>query len=196
MHSPFPGMDPYLEDPAFWSDFHHEFIGSLRSELSDVLPDNYEARINEQVTLVEAAPPRSKDTLPDVAITRHDEAPVAPRLRGGGTAVEPGSVPMFDEQEVREAWIEIRHRPERQLVTVVEVLWPWNKSAGGLAEYQVKRRALVRQAVHLVELDLLVGGERVVPRWRLPPGDYYMPLWRDERGVPTAMCTPGACGSR
>ncbi|MBW3540169.1 MAG: DUF4058 family protein [Planctomycetes bacterium] len=26
MSSPFPGMDPYLEDPAFWPDFHSTFI--------------------------------------------------------------------------------------------------------------------------------------------------------------------------
>ena len=26
MPSPYPGMDPYLEDPAFWSDFHDGFI--------------------------------------------------------------------------------------------------------------------------------------------------------------------------
>ena len=26
MRSPFPGMDPYLETPTLWSDFHASFI--------------------------------------------------------------------------------------------------------------------------------------------------------------------------
>ena len=53
MPSPFPGMDPYLEDPAFWSDFHARFITYWSDALSDCLPDNYEARIDEKVRLVD-----------------------------------------------------------------------------------------------------------------------------------------------
>jgi hypothetical protein len=33
MASPFPGMDPYLDNPAFWPDFRFEFIGALRNAL-------------------------------------------------------------------------------------------------------------------------------------------------------------------
>ena len=29
MPSPFPGMDPYLEDPWLWPDFHLSFMVSL-----------------------------------------------------------------------------------------------------------------------------------------------------------------------
>ncbi|HUY31723.1 MAG TPA: DUF4058 family protein [Pirellulales bacterium] len=53
MNSPFPGMDPYLEDPAFWSDFHHTFIGCWREAIADVLPEPYEARLDETVQLVQ-----------------------------------------------------------------------------------------------------------------------------------------------
>jgi hypothetical protein len=31
MPSPFPGMDPYLEDPGGWCDFHGEFVYALRA---------------------------------------------------------------------------------------------------------------------------------------------------------------------
>ncbi len=31
MKCPFPGMDPFLEHPAFWSDFHFTFINFLVS---------------------------------------------------------------------------------------------------------------------------------------------------------------------
>ena len=43
MPSPFPGMDPYLEDPAVWEDFHGEFIYECRHLLLDVLPPEYDA---------------------------------------------------------------------------------------------------------------------------------------------------------
>ena len=67
MPSPFPGMDPYLEDPAFWSDFHSSFITYWRDALADLLPDNYDARLDERVVL--EGPPRVKPKLtePDVA---------------------------------------------------------------------------------------------------------------------------------
>ena len=67
MPSPFPGMDPYLEDPALWSDFHASFITYWRDALADCLPENYEARIDEKVRLVEVAPTRRKLIEPDVA---------------------------------------------------------------------------------------------------------------------------------
>ena len=40
MTSPFPGMDPYLEDPAFWPDFHHRFIDCWCEEIAAELPDD------------------------------------------------------------------------------------------------------------------------------------------------------------
>ncbi len=58
-------------------------------------------------------------------------------------------------------------------MTVVEILSPWNKAGSGRSEYLAKRRALAHQSVHLVELDLLVGGDRVAAAKTLPKGDYY-----------------------
>ena len=42
MASPFPGMDPYLEHPGFWRDFHQSFIPYWRDWLLDHLPDHYD----------------------------------------------------------------------------------------------------------------------------------------------------------
>ena len=47
MASPFPGMDPYLEHPAFWSDFHHRFIEWWCEAIAERLPEQYEARLGE-----------------------------------------------------------------------------------------------------------------------------------------------------
>ena len=56
MTVPFPGMDPYLEDPAFWSDFHHRFIECWCDAVADQLPAAYDARLDEQVKLTRMSP--------------------------------------------------------------------------------------------------------------------------------------------
>ena len=35
MPSPFPGMDPYLEDAGLWPDVHHELISTARHILTE-----------------------------------------------------------------------------------------------------------------------------------------------------------------
>src|SRR6476661_2991616 len=84
--SPFPGMDPYLETPALWSDFHARFVTYWCDALSDALPDNYEARIDEKVNLVEVSPPRRRLLEPDVGITQR-EPTRAPSAAPAGLAV-------------------------------------------------------------------------------------------------------------
>ena len=41
MPSPFPGMDPYLEDPDVFPDFHDSFVTYLRESLQPQLPEPY-----------------------------------------------------------------------------------------------------------------------------------------------------------
>lgn len=179
MASPFPGMDPFLEDPAFWSDFHSTFINYWREAVADALPDHYEANLGERVYLVETDPDARKQILPDVGI---EQVPFAPRsARAGGVAtLEPVTVPLEILDGPREAYIEILHRPDRELVTVLELLSPSNKEAPGRIEYLAKRRALLYQKVNLVELDLLRGGRRMPMAASLPPGDYYYLVARSE----------------
>ena len=69
MASPFPGMDPYLEGPAFWRDFHATFIPCLREAIADHLPDSYDARLDETVFLVDISAEEIDDVYPDVAVT-------------------------------------------------------------------------------------------------------------------------------
>ena len=45
MPSPFPGMDPFLENDKLWPVFHHQFIGSLFQILLPDLVDRYRARV-------------------------------------------------------------------------------------------------------------------------------------------------------
>jgi hypothetical protein len=48
MSSPFPGMDPYLEDEAIWPVFHHQLVMCLYQILLPGLVDLYRARVNQR----------------------------------------------------------------------------------------------------------------------------------------------------
>jgi hypothetical protein len=183
MPSPFPGMDPYLEDPAFWPDFHFTFLFCWREAIADLLPDDYEARVDERVNLVQMSPEVIRLIYPDLAVTKRPKA--ANRQVQGAAAgtllLEPVTIQHEFLEEVREARIEILHRPDRILVGVVELLSPANKTADGFSEYRAKRRSVLSQKVHLVELDLLVGGRRLPLRKPLPGGDYHAFVSRANR---------------
>lgn len=42
MPSPFPGMDPYLEDSIIWRGVHHELISLIAETLNTLLPPESE----------------------------------------------------------------------------------------------------------------------------------------------------------
>ncbi|MBI2806189.1 MAG: DUF4058 family protein [Planctomycetes bacterium] len=177
MASPFPGMDPYLEDPAFWPDFHHRFIECWCEAVADQLPDPYDARLDERVNLVQLTPEIVKLIYPDVAVSRGSKRS-RPSGGAGTMLLEPVTVPHEVLEEVRQTRIEILHRPDRTLVAVLEMLSPANKTGDGFDQYRGKRTAILTQKVHLVELDLLLGGERLTHGEPLPKADYYLFLTR------------------
>jgi len=59
MPSPFPGMDPFLEDRDLWPSFHHTLIACLRDLLQPGLTGAYEGRIGERCYAVEGTQPGS-----------------------------------------------------------------------------------------------------------------------------------------
>ncbi|MBL8798430.1 MAG: DUF4058 family protein [Planctomycetia bacterium] len=55
MPSPFPGMDPYLEDDKLWPVFHHQFVSCLYQILLPALMDRYRARVVQRHYVTEQA---------------------------------------------------------------------------------------------------------------------------------------------
>lgn len=180
MPSPFPGMDPYLEQSGAWSDFHSTFINYLRNAINDRLPGAYDARIQERVTVIESFDRPGKSFEPDVLVERKDGAAEGgSRSRFGSVILEPVTVPLIIPEKQRQSYIEIYDSPEQTLVTVIELLSPTNKSQGR-AEYLIKRDVILSEEVHLVELDLLVNGQRLPTAEPLPQDDYYAFVARHE----------------
>lgn len=182
MPSPFPGMDPYLESPSEWSDFHATFIPCWRRAINELLPVPYHARIDVVTNLIEIDASEIKLIKPDAAVLHSPAIGTRPRSQTGAATIEPVTLTLPMYEEVRERRIEIHHHPDDTLVAVLELLSPWNKATGaGNVEYTAKRLAVIRQSVHLVELDLLLGGRRLPMTEPLPAGDYYALISRSNR---------------
>ncbi len=85
-------------------------------------------------------------------------------------------MPLFEPET--QGFIEIvQTRPERRVVTVIEVLSPSNKYAGkGRKLYEEKQRDLDAAEINMVEIDLLRAGPHVLllPLAQYPP-DYRTP---------------------
>lgn len=184
MRCPFPGMDPYLENPAIWQDFHHRFVGHLGDTLSGRLPDNYSALVEQNVKLLELPKPDRGDYRPDLAVLREDGGITDLSWSGGATAVlEAPAVRTIVEpewEEVKEFNINIKRWPGEELITTIEFLSPWNKVGDGRTEFWRKRRSFLRSRVNWVEIDLLVAGERPPISEPAMIGDYRAVIARPE----------------
>lgn len=164
MPSPFPGIDPYLESPRHWQDFHDSFITYARAALQPQLPPRYWARISERLVL-EAT---ERVMIPDITVVRHPvgRPPVA-EAAGVATAVEveadqPTVFAAFMD-DLREPYIEIIDRAGQRVVTAIELLSPVNKRPGeGRKRYFEKQEEVLKGSTNLVEIDLLHEGEHTV----------------------------------
>ena len=174
-------MDPYLEHPGVWPDFHAEFISCLRHQLRQRLPPNYDARINERIALFDMEGELVRTFVPDTFVLEKRNGGRSPTTLSSTAVLEPVTLPLLIVHESREAYLEIYHRPERSLVGIVEVLSPTNKKGEGRGDFLAKRNAVLCQPVHLVEFDLLVGGERLPLAEPLPPAHYYAFVSRAEQ---------------
>jgi hypothetical protein len=164
--------------------FHNILIAHCSELLNANLPENYAALVDERLELVDL----SDDSLrrqrrPDVAVARDLDSfpPSATEATTAVTELEPTTVTLPDYDEIPESYIEIMSLPQRELVTSIEILSPTNKSRADGGEYRAKRAALLRRGINLVEIDLLLGGDRLPARDPLPSGNFYAFVSRRER---------------
>ncbi|MBY0522614.1 MAG: DUF4058 family protein [Gemmataceae bacterium] len=167
MHSPFPGMDPYLEQ--HWGDVHLNLISHAAGMLNERLPPDLRARAQERIIV--DLPSAERSYFPDLRVVERSGRSGTAVALSGVIVAEPLEVP-FLEPETQGFLEIIETRPQRRVVTVLEVLSPSNKYAGrGHDLYRQKQRDLADGAVSLVEIDLLRSGPHVlqVPLAQYPP---------------------------
>lgn len=168
MKSPFPGMDPYLEDPAIWRGFHHGFAEEVRAQLNQSLGPDYYADLEVHTVLEEVGVLTSHSIYPDAAVLGVENPPSP---ASGGTAVVTAPIvrdlPETEQYKLRT--VQVRRTDTHRLVTAIEILSPYNKRGDGLDLYRAKRWRLLRSEIHLIEIDLLRGGSRPGPELQNPP---------------------------
>jgi len=160
-------MDPYLEAPDIWPDFHDALAAEIRAELNRTLPEPYYARLEMRpeigMVLGEGVP---RGIVPDVVVRRPEGVVAsAPVIDTPRTEIsEPVRLTVHTEP-IRHHFVEIRDAARgHKLVTLIEIVSPSNKGPGPDREaYEEKQREVLRSDVNLIELDLLRGGERLLP---------------------------------
>lgn len=182
MPSPFPGMNPYLEQPDLWLDFHNTFLILLRDVLTPQLVPRYHVRVEEHVYVQDLDAGPTPLGRPDAAV--HAATERVPAATGTATAelVAPatGFVPRMVRDEMHAVYLEVRGKAGGKVVTTIELLSPSNKERGDDREAYLKKvRRILGSSANLVEIDLLRGGPRM-PWVGLPPCDYCAVVSRAE----------------
>lgn len=179
MPSPFPGMNPYLEQSDVWEDFHQSFIRVGREFLGPQLSPNYIAKVEEHLYIHEL-PVGQRSLLghADSGVSKLRARPAGGPAAGLLEAPLRVELPGVDIEP--SSYIEIRDRQTRELVTVVEILSPTNKKPGADREqYLAKRAQVLQSTAAFVEIDLLRGWPRM-PMRNAPACDYCVLLSRTE----------------
>jgi len=162
-------MDPYLEHPALWEGFHARFVVTIANLLQPHLDPRYVASVEERV-FIESPQQRIPDVWIQKTPTIESSSPVITEP-AAAVATDTAIVVEVEELEIRQKRVEILDAyNEMKLVTVIEVLSPTNKRSGpGRESYLAKQHEVLGQDCHLVEIDLLRQGDRVisVPAWKL-----------------------------
>ena len=182
MPSPFPGMDPYLEDPIEWSDLHVRLIVEISRQLTAQVAPHFYVRVEQRVSLVEPGDEEGSVIVPDVYLAQTGVA-TPPTTPMGATIAAPTLITVLDELEAREHYIEIHDARNRAVIATIEVISPVNKTTGTKrATFLAKRRAVMASPAHWIELDLLRAGVR--QRELTGQSDYYALLKRGDRPGP------------
>jgi hypothetical protein len=122
MVSPFPGMNPYLEAPALWSEVHSWMIVELARLLNAKIVPKYRAavekRVYEESVLIGVA---------DVAVVRQGTTVERMPQTATMTLNQPVMVELPHFETTIERYLEVREVATGEVVTVIEVLSPKNK---------------------------------------------------------------------
>lgn len=186
MKSPFPGMDPFLEEPAEWSSIHTWLITALSEQLAAAVSPNFFVRIEQRVYITTLDDPDRRSIVPDVYLTTGPQTKLQTTVAVGAIA-EPILIEPSYDPEIRDRYIEILDTQNREVVTTIELLSPFNKKPGtpGREAFWNKRKTVMVSKVHWLEIDLLRAGER--PPEVRHKSDYYALLKRGGTPGPFAV---------
>jgi hypothetical protein len=166
-------MNPYLEQGHLWRDFHNSFLVTLRAALTPRVAPRYHVEYEESLYIDPTGDEPRLFAVADAAIADPDDGA---KSGTAATAVVAApvtvTVPGVTKKKARR--LVIRDSKSQEVITVVELLSPSNKTSGPeRAKYLEKRGEVLTSTANFVELDLLRGGQRM-PIRPLPECDYYV----------------------
>jgi hypothetical protein len=185
MPSPFPGMDPYLEQNPIFHELHTQMLSEAQGLLQSQVRPKYVVRLERHL---------SEGSIWDFeqgGISLEGKEPDLTVLAGASMPAANGSTTLLasptvctteeldaDERELRKQRrivIYVQAKP-RLAVTTIELLSPSNKAAGSIGQtrYFEKRSSALHGGLHWVEIDLLRGGQRPPIPLQLPAGTDYL----------------------
>lgn len=154
MPSPFPGVDPYLENPELWPEVRHRLMTAIADTLAPSVRPKYRVAI-EQRTYFSEVEDSVLVGIPDISVFSKPSA--------GNQSPATATLTLPILEETREGYLEIREVGTGEVITVIKVLFPKNKRAGvGRDAYQSKRQQVLSSGTHLVEIHFL-GAENQCP---------------------------------
>lgn len=169
MKSPFPGMDPYLEQ--HWLDVHQRLVIYGCDQIQTSLPPDLLARVEERL-VVEPDDSPALGIHSDVRVVEQQAPPGVSEATGGAVAEDVEAPVLIDlSEEPIKGFVKIVDVTAEKVITVIEVLSASNKLPGeGQGLYRQKQQELNEGGVSLVEIDLLRAGDHVlnVPSRRVP----------------------------
>ncbi len=187
-HSPFPGMDPYLEAPRYWKQVHTQLVVEIQKFLAPKLRPTYHIEI-EELTHLTVIPPIADDEaesrvgIPDGIILGTSGQKAAPAVAPvRSMAVSPLTIELPIPIEIKHRYLKVRRSKDNEVITVIELLSPVNKlDKAGREKYLTKRRKILSHWTSLVEIDLLRAGEPM-PMYTTQTSDYRILIRQGWRG--------------
>ncbi len=190
MKYPFPGMNPYLENPDLWSEVHHRLITAIAIAISPFLRPKYRVAI-EKRTYRMSTEDAILIGIPDLAI-------LSAKQKSNSSTTAIATLPSDTENksiivtlplplEIKEGYLEIREVSTGKVITVVEVLSPTNKrTKSGRKSYLEKREKILQSNTNLVEIDLIRNGDKMPILTNISDTDYRILIVRSHH-LPSAQ---------
>ena len=170
IQSPFPGMNPFIEQDAFWHDFHLEFLPAIRARLVAQVRPKYIVMLDEHLYVQEVlTEPRRLVGHSDVSVASAKRTRRKESVGAVGILDAPAQVHIPVQDRRRVPFLEVRDRLGRELITVVEMLSPSNKRAGADREqFVANREELLQSTAHFVEINNAPDQSVNGPNTRIP----------------------------
>ena len=180
MPSPFPGVDPFVNQTDCWPRFRRMFLSELVRHLNEWLPENAVATLG-------CRPPelceRSREPLSgssdcpaahEPAVSRETTAvlttdPEIDLHRNPTTESVPAAAPQgYRPHPANRLVLISRQANPEEILSVIEVVTDAHKRPGTLQDvYAASQRCVLDSSANLIEIDLRIAGDRPIPTFFL-----------------------------